>query len=94
MRAAESPLRRPPDLCFARLVVVGLFALARFSFLGQPISATDERQPWRWIVIVDAGSSGCRAHVFRWRKRSTAMRGGSQAVDVDPAHNNLKVKPG
>ena len=43
---------------------------------------------WRWVTIVDAGSSGCRAHVFRWRT------GRSGVVEVDPTHNNLKVKPG
>ena len=43
---------------------------------------------WRYLTVVDAGSSGCRAHVFRWRVL------GDGQVEVDPTHNNLKVKPG
>lgn len=43
---------------------------------------------WRWLTVVDAGSSGCRAHVFRWRADA------HKHVEVDPTHNNLKVKPG
>ena len=43
---------------------------------------------WRWLTVVDAGSSGCRAHVFRWRTSRSGV------VEVDPTHNNLKVKPG
>ena len=49
--------------------------LALFFYLmsGSPTDIVDERAPdygkagWRYLTIVDAGSSGCRAHVFRWR---------------------------
>lgn len=44
---------------------------------------------WRYLTVVDAGSSGCRAHVFRWRGVD-----GGRGVEIDPKHNNLKVKPG
>lgn len=43
-----------------------------------------------YIAMVDAGSSGCRAHVYRYGKLGS--------VDGDlyvlPAHNSYKVKPG
>lgn len=40
-----------------------------------------------YITIIDAGSSGCRAHVF-----SYWVRGG--VVHIEPRHNNMKVRPG
>ena len=40
-----------------------------------------------FVVIVDAGSSGCRAHVFKWAK-------GPSGIVVDPKHNSKKVRPG
>ena len=42
---------------------------------------------WRSILIVDAGSSGCRMHAYRWRVEDGE-------VFVDPKHDSLKVKPG
>jgi len=41
----------------------------------------------RYLTIIDAGSSGCRAHVFSYSQAGTK-------VEVNPAHKSYKVKPG
>jgi hypothetical protein len=43
-----------------------------------------------YLAIVDAGSSGCRAHVFRYGLLGSA----TGAVYVLPKHTSRKVKPG
>jgi len=75
---------------WAVLAACGLLALWLLARSGgeEADEAWVGSDGWRYLTIVDAGSSGCRAHVFRWRK---PPRGG---VEVDPHHNNLKVKPG
>ena len=96
-RRRSSMAARPQARKRSRLTLcVGLaVGLALFFYLmsGSPTDLVDERTPdygkagWRYLTIVDAGSSGCRAHVFRWRPAP-------HGVDVDPRHPNLKVKPG
>jgi hypothetical protein len=96
-RRRSSMAARPQARKRSRLTLcVGLaVGLALFFYLmsGSPTDIVDERTPdygkagWRYLTIVDAGSSGCRAHVFRWRPAP-------HGVDVDPRHPNLKVKPG
>ena len=48
------------------------------------------KDAFSYITIVDAGSSGCRAHVYRYGKMGE-MNG---KLYVIPKHNNKKIKPG
>ena len=83
-RRRSSMAARPQTRKRSRLTLcVGLaVGLALFFYLmsGSPTDLVDERTPdygkagWRYLTIVDAGSSGCRAHVFRWRPASTMVR--------------------
>jgi len=90
--AARPQTRKRSRLTLCVGLAVGL-ALFFYLMSGSPTDIVDERAPdygkagWRYLTIVDAGSSGCRAHVFRWRPAP-------HGVDVDPRHPNLKVKPG
>ena len=43
-----------------------------------------------YITVVDAGSSGCRAHVYRYGKLGTL----DGPLYILPQHKSLKVKPG
>mmetsp|Transcript_3899 Transcript_3899/g.11972 ORF Transcript_3899/g.11972 Transcript_3899/m.11972 type:complete len:464 (+) Transcript_3899:174-1565(+) len=88
--ATASGSRRRLPLAVGALLVVVMFALARLLSRGAPgvVDVSIEQPNEGYVVIVDAGSSGCRAHAFRWEKTS---EGG---VKVDPKHNSMKVRPG
>ncbi len=43
-----------------------------------------------YLAVVDAGSSGCRAHVYRYGKLGS-LKG---ALYISPKHDSMKVKPG
>ena len=58
-----------------------LFVLLRGGGAADAITAAEG---WRYILVVDAGSSGCRMHAYRWRVEDGE-------VFVDPKHDNLKV---
>ena len=60
------------------------FMLLRGSSATDTGNLSDPTSPWRNILIVDAGSSGCRMHAYRWRVEHGE-------VFVDPKHDNLKV---
>jgi hypothetical protein len=61
-----------------------------------PSSLTDEqlndlpRDSFSYLAMIDAGSSGCRAHVYRYAKLGTI----DGPLYVLPQHNSKKVKPG
>jgi Golgi nucleoside diphosphatase len=72
-----------------------LFALVlTFCVLAEP--AEDNALPARlaadeYNIVIDAGSSGCRVHVFKltWSGRADGL------PDVDwPAHTKKKINPG
>mmetsp|Transcript_19612 Transcript_19612/g.60668 ORF Transcript_19612/g.60668 Transcript_19612/m.60668 type:complete len:522 (-) Transcript_19612:709-2274(-) len=46
-----------------------------------------ELRTTKYLTIIDAGSSGCRAHVFTYVQSGTA-------VEVNPQHESFKVRPG
>jgi apyrase len=48
------------------------------------------KDAFSYITIVDAGSSGCRAHVYRYSKMGDI----TGKLYVIPKHNNKKIKPG
>jgi len=90
MRGQQPKRRSRLSLCLAAAAAV---ALIFWLGSGSPVEVEEEggaylgKAGWRYLTIVDAGSSGCRAHVFRWRPAP-------HGVDVDPKHPNMKVKPG
>ncbi|KAJ1450028.1 nucleoside phosphatase GDA1/CD39 [Pelagophyceae sp. CCMP2097] len=91
--------RRSPLSAIALSTCACLLALSAVlgsSAPGTPAESVrlESSKPWKYIVIVDAGSSGCRAHVFKWRELSSGLRGHNAAVEVDATHNSFKVKPG
>ena len=43
-----------------------------------------------FLTVIDAGSSGCRAHVYRYGRLGSR----SGPLYIIPKHNSLKVKPG
>ena len=48
------------------------------------------RETFSYLAMIDAGSSGCRAHVYRFGKLGSI----TGPLYVLPEHNSLKVKPG
>ncbi len=48
------------------------------------------RDSFSYLAMIDAGSSGCRAHVFRYGKLGTL----SGPLYIVPKHDSRKVKPG
>ncbi|KAJ8598331.1 hypothetical protein CTAYLR_002961 [Chrysophaeum taylorii] len=83
--------RRGLPLVVGALVIVALLALART--LGHPPPSLPrngetfiEEGPG-YVTIIDAGSSGCRAHVFKYTRVGVS-------VSLDPRHESLKVRPG
>jgi len=61
-----------------------------------PASLSDEelnqlpKDTFSYMAMIDAGSSGCRAHVYRYGKLGTL----TGPLYVLPQHDSLKVKPG
>ena len=61
-----------------------------------PASLNDEdldklaKDTFSYLAMIDAGSSGCRAHVYRYGKLGTI----TGPLYVLPKHDSLKVKPG
>jgi Golgi nucleoside diphosphatase len=61
-----------------------------------PASLSDEelntltRDAFSYLAMIDAGSSGCRAHVYRFGKLGSI----TGPLYVLPEHKSLKVKPG
>lgn len=73
------------------LILVACLAFARILDRGPPRLASGDtvvHTSTGYLTIMDAGSSGCRAHVFRWSRSSDGT------VVVDPKHESLKVRPG
>ena len=68
--AARPQTRKRSRLTLCMGLAVGL-ALFFYLMSGSPTDIVDERAPdygkagWRYLTIVDAGSSGCRAHQDR-----------------------------
>lgn len=48
---------------------------------------TEEVPVTKYLTIIDAGSSGCRAHVFSYSQTGAK-------VEVNPQHKSYKVRPG
>eukprot|EP01032_Pedospumella_encystans_P027599 gene27599-31189_t len=48
------------------------------------------KDTFSYLAMIDAGSSGCRAHVYRYGKLGTI----SGPLYVLPQHDSKKVKPG
>ena len=63
------------------IVLVGVYLTAGRA---STTSASSMSHPSGHIVVIDAGSSGSRAHVFKYTNYHT----------VDPAHESFKEKPG
>jgi apyrase len=58
--------------------------------LTDPELNTLPKETFSYMAMIDAGSSGCRAHVYRYGKLGTL----SGPLYVLPEHNSKKVKPG
>lgn len=55
----------------------------------QALHALDPQQ-FSYVVVIDAGSSGCRAHVYRYGKLGSS----SGPLYILPRHDSKKLKPG
>ena len=55
----------------------------------QALHALDPQQ-FSYVVVIDAGSSGCRAHVYRYGKLGSI----SGPLYILPQHDSKKLKPG
>lgn len=49
-----------------------------------------DKEAFSYLAMIDAGSSGCRAHVYRYGKLGS-IKG---PLYVLPQHESFKVKPG
>lgn len=49
-----------------------------------------DKSKFNYLAMIDAGSSGCRAHVFRYGK----LERPNGPLYVVPQHDSKKVKPG
>lgn len=66
----------------------------RVKILSDKLSDADlnmlPKESFSYLTIIDAGSSGCRAHVYRYGKLGSA----DGPLYVLPQHDSKKVKPG
>jgi hypothetical protein len=60
------------------------------SALDEKNLALLEPSSFSYIAVIDAGSSGCRAHVYRYGKLGEA----NGPLYVVPDHTSQKIKPG
>lgn len=58
--------------------------------LGDEQLAKLDKSSFNYLAMIDAGSSGCRAHVYRYGRLDSA----SGPLYIIPKHDSKKVKPG
>ena len=69
---------------------------ARFHVKVIPADLSDDaidnlpKESFNYLAMIDAGSSGCRAHVYRYGKLGSE----DGPLYIVPKHNSMKIKPG
>lgn len=79
-------LRGSPDLPSYSVKIIPKFDASN----GDSVYDSLPKDAFSYMTIIDAGSSGCRAHVYRYGKLGDL----NGKLYVIPKHNNKKIKPG
>ena len=100
-------LSPPPSLLLSLSLLLLLFAASGASAARNlPPTSPTEADGGGYVVVIDAGSTGSRAHIYRWREEASSSSSSSSSPplprprprpllpEVSPAAPSLKREPG
>lgn len=79
-------------------IITILFSLTNLNLADQRQQITNEDYLYKYAAIVDCGSSGSRAHIYRWLRNTSSVE---LPIKIEPAKNKsnqedliLRIRPG